>query len=87
MMYTRMLIDMPTVQAIMTPRSVSDPRTKAIASASAIPKKVSRIVSGMSTVRDGPSLLEMMDDTASPVLQALPKSKVTICLMKIHSCT
>jgi peptide/nickel transport system permease protein len=31
--------------------------------------------------------VSIIDETASPVLQLLPKSKLTICLMKIHSCT
>ena len=82
-----MLIDMPTVQATITARSRGEPRTKATASASAMPKKVSRMVSGTSTstLSDGRSRLAMMWRTGSPVLHALPKSKVTICLTKIHS--
>ena len=78
---------MPTVQAIITMRSVSEPRTKAMASASATPKKVSSTVSGISTIIDGPRREVMMCDTDSPVAQLWPKSKVTICLMKIHNCT
>jgi hypothetical protein len=66
---------MPTVQATITRRSVSEPRTKAMASASAIPIAVSSTVSGTSTVSEGPSRLARMCDTGSPVLQALPKSK------------
>jgi hypothetical protein len=77
MMYTRIEIDMPTVHATITRRSVSEPRTKAMASASAMPMAVSRIVSGTSTVSDGPRRLAMMCATGSPVAQAVPKSNVT----------
>jgi hypothetical protein len=78
---------MPTVQATITARSVSEPRTKAIASASAMPNTVSSRVSGTRTVSEGPSRLAMICATGSPVLQALPKSKLRICLTKIPSCT
>jgi hypothetical protein len=58
-----------------------------MASASAMPQAVSSTVSGTSTVSEGPSRLVMMCETGSPVLQALPKSKLRICLTKIHSWT
>ena len=71
-----MLIDIPTVHAIITARSVNEPRTKAIASDTATAKKVSSIVSGINTVSEGPSRVAITFDTGSPVLQLLPKSKV-----------
>ncbi len=75
------------MHATITARSVSEPRTKAMASARAMPSRVSSTVRGTSTVSDGPSRLAMMCETGSPVLQALPKSKLRICFTKIHSCT
>ncbi len=45
------------------------------------------ISSGTSTVSDGPSRVSRMCDTRSFVLQLAPKSAVTICLMKMPSCT
>jgi hypothetical protein len=78
---------MPTVQATITSRSVSEPRTKAMASASAMPNNVSSSVSGISTVSDGPMRVAMMWATVSPVAQLWPKSKLTIWPMKIPSCT
>jgi hypothetical protein len=82
-----MLTDMPTVQAIITLRSIHEPRTNASVSASAMPMPVSRTVRGSNTVSDGPSRLVMMPATGSPVAQELPKSKVAICLTNSHSCT
>src|SRR5256885_745876 len=71
----------------MTARSVNEPRTYATASASPIEIRVERISHGISNVSDGPSRVAMMCDTASLVLQLAPKSAVTTCWMKIHSCT
>jgi hypothetical protein len=78
---------MAAVQATITARSVSEPRTKPIASARAMPISVSRIVSGTSTVSDGPRRDAMICPTPSPVAQLWPKSKVAICFRKISSCT
>jgi hypothetical protein len=41
--------------------------------------------SGTTTVSDGPSLVSMMWETFSLVLQLAPKLAVTICLTKIPS--
>ena len=48
---------------------------------------VSRISSGTSTVSDGPRRVARMCETGSLVLHDAPKSAVTICLMKMPSCT
>ena len=81
------LVPLLILDTIITARSVSEPRTYATASASAIEISVPMMSNGTSTVSEGPRRVPMMCETRSLVLQLAPKSPVRICLTKIPSCT
>ena len=82
-----MLTDCATVQATITARSVSEPRTYATSIAAAMETSVLTSSSGTSTVSDGPSRVAKMLETRSLVDQLAPKSPVRICWRKIQSWT
>ena len=85
MMNTKILTDIRPVNTTMVPRSIEDPRTQAKPTSSYKAMTVSRISKGTMSVNDAGKRVAKILATDSPVVQLLPKLKVTTCLTKIHN--
>ena len=85
MMKTKMLTDIRPVNTTMVPRSTDDPRTHAKPTAKVKAMRVSKISKGTMSVSEAGKRVAKMLVTDSPVVQLLPKLKLTTCLTKIQS--